>query len=277
MTLFSKARAIVGRLAYATSDGKVVANKAFVAGGEQSVGNDGGNIVLPGSPTHVAVFDDFLGDAIDARWTPGVSDTGQTTAAAAALTNGVARLTTSATSTQTPAGGVMCLSGNLNWKANQGELRFATRIKSTALTGVGIFAGFSDTGGAEVAAYDTGGGVFSIAADVCGFLYGGEGGTGVNTWRAVAAKSTANDSGDVLATTGISPTVNVYDVLELAIGKDGQLSTFYINGNKVASLSTSVAPTVALAPTVQVWNTDGAATSLDIDWINVSALRDTGT
>lgn len=268
-------------------DGQVMARQGFVAGGEGKP-----VIVLP-APDTTAIFDDFLGVADtgvifpNARyndvWMINYSDTGQLLPATgpvatsvASATNGVFRLTSSATSTQTPVGGSQSLNTPPNWKANQGRLRFGARVKIADLAKNNVYVGFTDTGGAELAVYDTGGGVITPAGDYVGFLKGGgAGATGASlTWRAVAGKAGT----DQIATTGVTPTTNVYDVLELELpGVDGGVANFYINGKPVAQFtSAAVTSTVALAGGVWRANTEAAADAVDIDWINISAARDTG-
>jgi len=255
---------------------QVVGRGGFVAGGEGKP-----VVVLPG-PDTVAIFDDFLGDLVGDEWIAGSSDTGQAAntgvlaTSAVSATNGIYRMTSSATSTQTPAGGAQSINGPPNWKANQGRLRFGARVKIADLAKNNVFVGLTDTGGAEMAVYDTGGGIITPAGDYVGFLKGGgAAASGVSlTWRAVAGKAGT----DQVATTGVTPTANVYDTLEVELpGVDGGVANFYINGKPVAAItSAAVTPTVALAGGVWRANTEAAADAVDVDWINISAARDTG-
>jgi hypothetical protein len=108
---------------------QVMGRGGFVAGGEGKP-----VIVLPG-PDTVALFDDFLGDLVAGEWIAGSSDTGQAAntgvlaTSAVSATNGVYRMTSSASSTQTPAGGAQSINGPPNWKPNQGRVRFGARVK----------------------------------------------------------------------------------------------------------------------------------------------------
>lgn len=256
---------------------QVMGRAGFVAGGE------GKPVVVLSGPDTVALFDDFLGDLVRGEWIQGSSDTGQTApstgvlaTSAVSATNGVYRMTSSASSTQTPAGGAQSLNGPPNWKANQGRVRFGARVKIEDLAKNNVFVGMTDTGGTELAVYDTGGGVITPAGDYVGFLKGGGAAASGNslTWRAVAGKAGT----DQIALTGITPTANVYDTLEVELpGADGNVANFYINGKSVAQFtSAAVTPTVALAGGVWRANTEAAADAVDIDWINISAARDTG-
>ena len=255
---------------------QVMARGGFEAGGEGKP-----TIVFPSADT-VAIFDDFLGDLVGDEWIAGSSDTGQATntgvlaTSAVSATNGIYRMTSSASSTQTPAGGAQSINGPPNWKANQGRLRFGARVKIADLAKNNVFVGLTDTGGAEMAVYDTGGGIITPAADYVGFLKGGGAAAAGDslTWRAVAGKAGTDQS----ATTGVTPTANVYDTLEIELpGSDGGVARFFINGKSVAGFNTAaVTPTVAMAGGVWRANTEAAADAVDVDWINISAARDTG-
>jgi hypothetical protein len=267
-----------GHRAFVTPDDMLVGRTAIAAGGR-----DKPLIVLPGAPDTVALFDDFLGDALGSEWIVGTSDTGQATPASGVLatsavsaTNGVFRMTSSATSVQTPDGGAQSLNTAPNWKANQGRLRFACRLKTATLAGNTLFIGLTDTGGTEMPAYDTGGGVITPAADYVGFIYSGEGGATQQAYRCVAGKAGADQVGT--PPSSITPTANVYDVFEIELpGVDGGAANFYVNGKSYAQIPTNaITPTVALAAGVWRANTDGAANAVDIDYLNVSAGRDTG-
>lgn len=258
-----------------SKDGQMMARNGFVAGGEGKP-----VIVMPG-PDTVAVFDDFLGDLVGDEWIVGSSDTGQAAntgvlaTSAVSATNGVYRMTSSASSTQTPAGGAQSINGPPNWKANQGRMRFGARVKIETLAGNNVFVGLTDTGGTELAVYDTGAaaGVITPAADYVGFLKAGGAGATDGSWRFVAGKAGT----DQAAATGVTPTANVYDTLEVEVSQDGNVATGFINGKSVAQFtSAAVTPTVALAGGVWRANTEAAADAIDVDWINISAARDTG-
>lgn len=273
--------------------GEVTARHGFVAGGD-----DKPAVYLSG-PDTVALFEDFTGlqagdtGEMTLRYGPsqliiGFSDTGQVVprqgpvAPASALANGVFRMTSSATSTQTPVGGAQSLNTPAIWKANQGQLtqpyarplHFGVRLKTNTLAGNSLFVGFTDSGGTEVGAYDTGGGIITPADDYAGFIWSGEGGATQQAYRAVTGKAGVDQS----ATTGVTPTAGVYDVLEVEVSPDGAVASFFINGKPVAQISSAaLTPTVALGAGVWRANTDGAADAIDIDWINIAAPRDTGT
>lgn len=260
-------------------DDKVMAREGFIAGG------DGKPAIVFPSPDTVAVFDDFLGDLVADEWNVVEGDTGNSGAIVAGV-NGVLRLQLSLTGTMTPAGGVGINGGALQWKANQGPtpysgaLRMGARIKTGLHTDFGsMFVGFTDNTAAEAPIYDTGGAIISPAADAVGFIWGPRGDTG---FMAVSAKSTAGDSGDQQATTGIEPVAGQYTTLEVEISRGindtGGRATFFVNGQAKATINSPINTGVALTPAIWI---SGLATDtgnrLDIDWMNVSAPRDTGT
>lgn len=270
-----------------SQDDQVVARSGFVAGGE-----DRPAIVLPGSPDHVAVFDDFLGDLVGDEWAFVEGDTGYTGAIQTG-TNGVFRILGSETQAVAPDTAAAALTGGLvkNWKANQGgpkagRLRLTARVKlevvsRTAEAGrTHMFVGFSDSGGAEMPAYDTGAGIITAAADAVGFLFSPGGDTG---WTLVGAKSTAGDSGDqsVVAGASYGPSANTYTTLEVEVrsgnSDTGGAAHFWIDGKKVGRIDSPVGSAIAMTPWIGGFIQDtGAAQFIDIDYVAVSAPRDTG-
>lgn len=289
MSLFKKLVTLHGLRTYLTRTDMLAVAGAFVAGGEKgSIGRQGGNVVLPGSPGVVALFDDFLGHVGDTgavggwEFLNGDNDTGVTggvnyTSAA----NGVVRLNW-ATSAQPGVAHNVGLSTNAmkNFKANAGNLRFAARVKMPSLTAVQAYIGLSDSGGADMPAYDTGtnaaAGFLSNMTEGVGFMY--TQGGGVTTWRGVATKGDADQSMTASVSTVPSPTANVYDVLEIQLSSDsGQRADFFINGLHVGRINDPLDAAVALAPGFWLSGTDTGTIQLDVDWVNVSQNRDTGT
>ena len=277
MSSFPKQVSLHGQRVYVTPDDKIVSKSAFVAGGERSHGRRGGNIVLPGSPDTVAQFDDFLGDLVADEWAYLEADTGGTGAIIAGG-GGVFRLTPSATSATTPQGAVALNGGLLGqWKAEQGNLRMAARVRISALNGSqNVFVGFTDSGGLEMPFYDTGGGLISNATDGVGFMYGGSGSTGT-TWQGVGVKADT----DATAVACDAPSAGLWDVLEVRVGDtgngaDGDKAYFYQNGVLKGSMVSPLTGSTALIPSVYTFARDTGAFNVDVDYINVSANRDTG-
>lgn len=265
-------------------------NDLLVARGYATGSEDKPLVNVPGSHDIVALFEDFLGDTGAHDWTFTQGDTGTgNTGVVVSGTNGVFRLThqNSPLALSTSNLGI---SHNAikNWKLNtakprDGFLRLTARIKSESVSRsadrVNLFIGFSDSGGAEMPIYDTGGGMISHAADAVGFVFGNAADTG---WSLVSAKSTAGDSGDQLVVAGRSygPTANVYTTLELEMrtgqGDTGGRAHFWIDGKKVGTIDSPVNSATALTPVVRMFGQDTGDQYLDIDYIAVAAPRDTG-
>jgi hypothetical protein len=266
---------------------EVIARAGFVAGGD-----DRPAIVLPGNPDVVALFDDFLGDLVTDEWAYVEGDTGYSGAIQTG-TNGVFRITGSETQAVAPDTAAAALTAGLvkNWKANMGgpkngRLRMSARVKLETVTRTAeggrthAFVGFSDSGGAELPAWDTGAGVISAAADLVGFLFSPGGDTG---WSLVSVKSTAGDSGDQLVVAGASygPSANTYTTLEVEVrsgnSDTGGAAHFWIDGKKVGRIDSPVGSAIAMTPWVGMFVQDtGAAQFMDVDYIACSAPRDTG-
>jgi hypothetical protein len=290
MTTFTKQVSKHGNRQYITPYDNTVSRNALGTGGEGIPG-----VLVPGSHQTVAQFDDFLGDLVGDEWAVVKSDTGITGAAIANITNGVLRLSGSETQPVTSEGAIALTQGLFKqWKADMGgrkggRLRMSARIKhsvvsTTAEAGrVHMFVGFSDTGGAEFPAYDSGAGVISPAADLVGLLYAPTSTDASTTWKGVSAKSTAGDSGDqqVIPSTVATPVSNVYDTLEVEISNGisdtGGTAHFFVNGRKIGTINSPVGSGIALTPWIGAWMQDtGLATQLDIDYVAISSPRDTG-
>lgn len=288
MTKFTKQVGIHGRRLYLTRDDKTVARSAFVTGGDAAPNsNKGGSIVVPGSGDTVAMFEDFLASDTGGQFNGfarvnGDTDTGASgTVSRQSMVNGVMRVSFAGTPLNAPStalGLVKSHGGIKNWKANQGNLRFGARVKLPSLASVNAYIGFSDSGGSEMPAYDTGGGVLSNMTDGIGFLYNNLASSSTN-WQGIATKGDADQT--VVGSTGQAPTANVYDVLEIVLSQDsGQTATFFVNGTKLGTtgtLSNPIDATKGLAPGVWVFGCDTGTIQVDVDWIAVSANRDTGT
>lgn len=298
-----------GKRAYLTKDDMLVGRNAIATGGV-----DKPTVILPGSPDTVALWEDFLYDtgydgilrANTAQWRVAEADTGNDTGTDIKLvpaTNGVARMNISTTNSHAGATtGVAwgaAIMGNLAWKANQGSgpndskngLRFACRLKANTYTDTGrqlnIFAGFTDTNALEATpVYDTGGVLLATANDAVGFFYSGGADTG---WSGVSVagggtpqQTHLDNTRQAIRGPGGANTSNTYDVLEMEIhhgpSDTGGTVTFWINGQPKGYIESPITSNVALTPIVHMSGSDtGGGMVVDVDWINVSAPRDTGT
>ena len=281
MSQFPKQQGHHGTRLYITPESETVSKKGFVAGGEASVGNKGGSVVLPGNPAVVAFFDDFLGDVIADEWYSAEGDTGHATVAVQAVTNGVARMHLSSTATKAPASYCVLNHGLFTqWKANQGNLRIAARLKVDNTDGANVFIGFSDTGADQMVGYDTGDSTAAPlfnASNAVGWLFSGGDGSPSTVWRGVACNA------DTVKTPvdGVAPTNNVYSVLEIELsdtgaGGDGKVAKFWQDGVLKGSITSPVLATRAMTPVLSAFSSEDTGTVVDLDWINLSANRDSG-
>jgi len=277
MSRFTKRKSFHGQEVYDTHFNKFVARGGFISGGEKSVGNKGGNIVHP-SPDTVSYFDDFLGDVVADQWNYTEGDTGNSGAVLANGTGGIYRLTISETAATAPSGYAQINHGAFfQWRPKQGNLRMTARVKLSALpSGENVFIGLTDTGAGEMPLRDTGAGVVAAATNAIGFFRGGQA-SAATGW----ALTSVNAATARTPVAGDAPTANVYDVLEFEIGDtggggDGKIARFYQNGVLKGAISDPVLATRALVPIIAAFTSDTGGFSVDTDYLNVSANRDTG-
>lgn len=254
-------------------------------------------ILLPGSAKYVSFFEDFLGNYVTADSGGDIhpdsvavvsGDTGNGIASAVvAGTNGIFRLySTAASATLTSAEGQEVNGGLLQWQVGQGpgkngDLRFSTRIKLASVSRtegasrMHVFAGFTDVTTYEHAIYDTGGGVQSAATDAFGFMFSAGGDTG---WSAVAVDGNT-DATPVSLDTGAA--ADVWTELAVHVTRNdvdtGGVATFFIDGVEKGTIDNPCGVAVPLTWAISAWHQDtGTGAAIDIDWVAVSALRDTG-
>lgn len=279
-----------------TNDEELMATKGYVAGG------DGKPAIRYPSPDYVALFEDFqfspgagLGSndtGIDAS----ILDTGMAglnfitrkgdvaiTGAIVASTNGVFRFTHANVGTDTVAGASAgFVQPTLNWKVNQGKgagagsLRFGVRLKRSIYTGGehGLFVGFTDTTAHEVPFHDTGGTADKAAAsNGFGIGWNVSGDTG---WHAFAVDGNTVQELNLGTAT---PTANAWVTLEMeahrSITDTGGRVDFWVDGIKKGTIANPCNVSTALTPACYSYDTGGAS-SMDYDWVAVSAPRDTG-
>ena len=300
-------KSIFGKSLGILSDGKVAAPGGLVSGGNDKIA-----IVLPG-PDTVAIFDDFAGTKLDTGgagvWRPILgTDTGAEggVAIVGGAGGGAVSIKTSNNFTMAAGGSgattLMALVGtNRIFPANAGNVRLAARVRPNDTGADGskvIFVGFSDdTGTIEFPIYnDTGtksaasgsGDLTAIATNCVGFLCDAIQDTGAsqptaNLWTAVSADAGTATSAPIQASTGAAS--RKWDELEVIInthpGDTGGTATFYLNGVGVGSIDSPVASTAKLTPWVGIAartsGTDTGSSEMQVDFINVSCNRDTGS
>jgi hypothetical protein len=274
-----------------SKDDQVIAYKGFVSGGE------GKPVIVHSSPDTVAVFDDFIGDTgrairgnTDPNWRVVDGDTGTDTGSNVVVAPGTSGILRISLGDTPKADARMGITQNLAWKGNQGSiptdtkngLRMGARLKAhwtndTGNNSINVWMGFTDTLDAtEIPVIDTGGAIVSPATNAVGIGFASKGG-GDTGWVGYAVNGNT-DRTPVVLDTGV--TMGIYDTLEVevhhGISDTGGTATFYVNGVAAGSIASPIAMSTALTPTVLVWGDTGGAQYVDVDWINVSAPRDTG-
>lgn len=235
------------------------------------VGEHGSQIALP-SPSKVALFDDFIGDAMDARWNI-VEGTDSATSAESILAGGIGgvlRLTTGDAGTGLAADTIQ-LTQALQWQASNGGLCFEARIKLSAITTCWAFLGFTDLVTLEApiesaASADT---FTTTATDAVGWMFDTRMSTD-NWWLT----GVANDVDATMQNSTFAPVAATYETLRVEVSTAG-VATFYRNGKQVGSaMSGAVTAATDLTPTIAVSKTSVAASmTLDCDYIAVSMDR----
>jgi len=303
-----KQKSITGLGSYLSVEGLLVGGKAVGVGGASS-GRPG--IVLPGSNDYVAIWEDFVGElkgytAIQDTGGGGltvldtgfagpyfnvvVGDDGTSSAKVSGATNGVYRFSSSATADGAPNDSERGIVGKgLDWKLDQGpgvagHLRMSARVRRSEYKAHGgtscgaVFVGFTDVLTVEFPVWDTGaadtGGV-SEASNCVGIMWNANGDTG---WVGVAVRG--DTELPLVALDKTAPTDNTWTTLEVELtagsSDTGGLAVFYVDGVRLGQIVSPVTSNVALTPCIYSWDTGGTPTQ-DVDWVNVSAPRDTGS
>ena len=263
-------------------DREMVVPAGYVAGGHNRA------VMYYPSPNRAAAIEDFIGSVDDTgKPFPGgyfravVGDTGHTNSIQD-VTNGVFRLFSATTAvTAAAANGAGISGGSLQWAADQEKLRAGARVKlesvSRTAKRVHVFFGFTDIASYEFPAYDTGAGFINNASDFVGLYFGAGADTG---WSGVSKKSTSGDSGIQVVALDTGVAANVYDDIEVElnsfVGDTGGKATFFINGVPVGSIASPVSTGVNLCPVMYAFQQDTGGDFVDVDWVAVSALRDSG-
>jgi len=144
------------------------------------------------------------------------------------------------------------------------------RIKA-AITGVAVNFGLTDATGLEEPFSIAAATVTSTATDAVCFCY--DDGATAKTWHGLAVDTDVDDTGN--ASTGVGPVADTFQILKIEVSATGAECWFYIDGERVLSLTGSVGcgPDVVLYPTLICCSDGAAAKSVDIDWIRVYGPR----
>ena len=222
-----------------------------------------------GSREYVGFFDDFLGDAVDARWDDDLA-TGATIAIQAAQ-NGTIRF-----STDTDDNDHATLALGLHWLVSKGLTVFEARLASvTAITlraiEIGLSDAVSETAGLAFSSHDatpvdvaTNAALFAINSD-----------ESVATWSllSVNAGTPARDD------SAITPVAGTFQGFKIVIDEFGNVD-FYIDSDGdeadyqlVGSHALGVAPTAVLTPWISLKSLSAAAKSIDVDYVGIYGKR----
>jgi len=231
-----------------------------------------GNQIVHSSPSSVAVTDDFIGDAVDAKWNV-VEGTDSATSADSVLAGGIGgvlRLTTGDAGTGLAADMIQVTQA-LQWQAANGDLCFQTRVKLSAITTCYVFLGFTDlvTLEAPIESAASANTLTSNATDAVGFMFDTR--MTDDKWWLVGV---ATDVDATHQNTGFAPVADDYETFRIEVSATGG-ATFYRNGLQVGTAMTGAVTAAAdLTPTIAVSKTSVAASmTLDVDYIHVSMSR----
>lgn len=219
----------------------------------------------------VSVFDDFLGDSIDARWNTAIGSDVSGTVPVVQITagvNGVVTILSSDSNTSVAADAAL-LNGELNWKANQGNLVIEARFKLPNISSESFFFGLTDTKALEAPVNSAGATtITTTATDAVGILY-----DTTFTDDSIRLVGVANDVDATMQNTGIIPVADTYEQWRIEVSAAGA-ATYFRNNRKIGStMAGAVTPTVSLTPVVYIRSLTTASRQIDLDWLYVAANR----
>lgn len=227
--------------------------------------------VVPSRDT-AALFDDFLGDVLDANWNY-VEGTDASPTDAAVKVGGIGGVLTVSTGDAGTglAADLAQVNSFLNWRAANGDLVAETRVKLSAITNLYMFFGLTDNNALEapIESAASGDNITTNASDAVGFMF--------DTRMATDTVWLAGVKADVDATkqnTNLIPVAGDYMTLRVQVTAAGA-ALFFINGVQVGTqMDNAVSPNVALTPTFALGNTSlTVAKTADVDYIGVSMKR----
>lgn len=216
-------------------------------------------------------FDDFLGDALDARYD--VNSGGDAQAldpVISAAVGGVVRLTSGDAGTGVAADG-SALAMELNWKANQGGVVLEARVKLSAITNVIVNVGFTDVkpSGTLELPFEVGGSdaLTSTATDAVAFVF--DTGADTDEWFAAGVADDVDASHVAL---GVAPAAGTYQTLRIELS-DAGAADFFINDQHYATVAAAVTATVALTPILIICADTTTSVLLDVDTLWLTGKR----
>lgn len=219
---------------------------------------------------YVFFSDDFLGDVIDDAWSAAEGNDAQAIIATInAQAGGVVRMVTG--DTAVVAESAQSLTHGLNWKANQGGLYMAARVKLVSSTAdVCVNIGFTDTLATttlEEPITLSGTTLTTNASDAAVFVY--DTAATNDFWHLQGVKA---DTDTALLNSATGPTADAWQLFEVAIDTNGTAS-FYIDGVLKGTVANAVTTTVALTPVITAMARTTASKTVDVDYVVVAAQR----
>ena len=209
----------------------------------------------------VRIFDHFLGTMNSDLWTAAQASSA-TAFAYNAQEDGALR----GGSADDSSADISVVYHRLLWKSESGNLIMEARVKPVTSLSLMYFIGFSDAATAEKPLDYNGGSFTSTADDAAGLYYAG--GESSATWRCGGTANTT-DSTQTAVSSVFNPVVGTWQTLRVLLNPDGQ-GSFYIDGNIIIeNVANCVTAATAVMPFIMICD-DGAAGSLDVDYIYVS-------
>jgi len=250
-------RSIAGRRLGLDSTGRLVADQRVM-------------LNHPRNPCSIVrLSDHFLGDVIADEWDLDTGSDGSAVAfAISAAAGGMLRGTMGAGAGASMAANGVQVHSQLNWKANQGELAFDTRIKLSAITTVAVFVGFTDQVAALEMPIHSAGSANTIttnATDAVGLMF--DTSMTDDYWWSVGVK---NNTDATHVSSAIAPTADTWQRLRVEVDVSGN-ARMYIDGKLIGTVSSAVTATVALTPVVAAFRRAAEASTIDVDYIDVQA------
>lgn len=221
----------------------------------------------------VTYFDDFVGDALDARWNGRVGSDPQCAAPAirADRINGEMVMTTGDDAAASMAVNGVQLETSLNWRPNMGGFVFEAKVSISVITSVALFVGLTDQNGALEMPFTLGAGdaLTSNCTDGCGFLFDTAADT--DEWCLVGVANNVDAAKEFL---GIAPVANTMETLRIEVNATSGAATFFRNGVKVGSTMTGATRIgIAHTPVIAGFSRVNVSRSFFADYIKTQARR----
>lgn len=244
----------------------------IVPSGKLILGEHGRQHAVP-SAQKIIWKDDFLGDALDARWNV-VEGTDSATSDAAILAagiGGVLRITTGDAGTGLAADLIQLNLGILQFQASNGGLAIEARFKLSAITTCYGFFGFTDVATLEApiesaASANT---LTTNATNAVGVMFDTRMSTD-NWWLT----GVASDVDATAQNSGYAPVADTYETWRIEVNASG-VAVFFRNGLQVGTqMSGALTAAADLTPTIGFGKTSVTASmTVDLDYIQVEMDR----